>query len=206
MDIMKNILIIRHAESMANAGERTHAHDKITLSEKGKTQAEQLAKELSIVPDLIVISPFTRTQETALPFISKHPHVPVETWNVQEFTYLNTENYNGTTREERMGAIKKYWDLLDIHHADGGNAETFNLFINRIKDFVNELKKREEKNIVIFSHGAFILNLKTYLEKINGVENLTEEDIKEIMKIHKSISDSSQRFPIENVSVHKINI
>lgn len=203
---MKNILIIRHAESLANAGERTSAHDTIPLSEKGKMQALDLAQQLDIIPDLIVLSPFTRTHETAAPFISKHKSVPVEIWNVQEFTYLDTKVYNGTTMDERMEAAKTYWGLTDIHLQNGEEAESFYVLIKRIEDFVNKLKVRQEKNIVIFSHGGFIQNLKTYLEIIgvNKGKEILEEDVLELMRSYKGIL--GKKFPIENVSVHKLDI
>lgn len=204
---MKNILIVRHAESLANAGERTNAHDTIPLSEKGKIQAQELVKKLEVIPDLIVVSPYTRTYETALPFITKHQTVPVETWNVQEFTYLDPKIYNGTTMEERTVAVKRYWDLGDVHYRDSKETETFYLLIQRIESFINKLTTRPEKTIVIFSHGGFMQNLITYLDVINeshNKEELREEDVMELMNRYKSILGT--KFPIENTSIHKLNI
>jgi 2,3-bisphosphoglycerate-dependent phosphoglycerate mutase len=202
---MKNILIIRHAESTANAGERTTAHDTIPLSEKGKMQAEELVETLDIIPELIVVSPFTRTQETAAPFIFKHQDVPVEIWNVQEFTYLTTKKYNNTTTEERRGDVKKFWDLGDIHYQDDVDVETFRMFIERIQHFISKVTARPEKNIVIFSHGGFIQNLKNYLEVVGEQHSAVvhDETIKELMSRYRGILGTT--FPIENASVHRLD-
>lgn len=204
---MKSIFIIRHGESTANAGERTDAHDTIPLSEKGKAQAENLAKEFSVTPDLIIVSPFTRTQETARPFIEKHITVPVEMWDVHEFTYLDPKVCNGTTKEERSVAVKKYWNALDVHYQDGDEAETFALFIDRIRTFVKKLQSRQEKTIVIFSHGAFIQNLKTYLEMCSrvGDKEWSEGNTEELMKLFQETGLGGKN-PIENVSVHRIEV
>ena len=200
---MKKIYIIRHAESVANIGGRTERNDTVPLSEKGKEQAVKLVEEIKIVPDLIVVSSYSRTQETASPFIKKHSTVPVEIWDIHEFTYLNTEINNGTTKAERMPAIKKYWESLNIHHRDGGKAESFHDFFKRIQLFLEKLDKREEKNIVIFSHGFFIYGLLKYLSESN-------EDINEINLVQKFMCDckeimmAGEKIPIDNASIHEI--
>lgn len=55
---MKKIWLIRHGESIANAGEPTQDHAAIPLSEKGLQQAQELALAIPSAPDLIVTSPF----------------------------------------------------------------------------------------------------------------------------------------------------
>ena len=46
------IYMIRHAESMSNAGARTSSHGGAVLSENGKKQALALAEKLNFRPDL----------------------------------------------------------------------------------------------------------------------------------------------------------
>ena len=65
---MKKIWLIRHGESIANAGEPTQDHAAIPLSEKGLQQAQELALAIPSAPDLIVTSPFLRAQQTAGPY------------------------------------------------------------------------------------------------------------------------------------------
>lgn len=50
-------------------------------------------------PDLIVVSPEPRAKQTAEPFIARFPGVEVETWPIQEFTYLSPARCVGTTAE-----------------------------------------------------------------------------------------------------------
>ena len=70
--------LIRHAESMSNAGYATQDPASILLSERGRMQAVRLAESIAEAPDLIVVSPYIRTRLTAEPLCRKFPLVPVE--------------------------------------------------------------------------------------------------------------------------------
>lgn len=59
-----HLLLLRHADAVPSA----RTDDLRPLSEKGRQQAKRVArfcKERGIVPDLILASPFLRTEETA---------------------------------------------------------------------------------------------------------------------------------------------
>lgn len=85
------VYLIRHAESVSNAGERTASHGGAELSSEGRRQAEALTARIGFRPDLIVVSPFVRTRQTAEPLRQKYPDVPVEEWPVQEFSFLDAD-------------------------------------------------------------------------------------------------------------------
>ena len=63
---MKNVRLIRHGESAANAGEPTRDHASIPLTAKGLEQARAVAQSITSAPGLILASPFLRAQATAL--------------------------------------------------------------------------------------------------------------------------------------------
>lgn len=205
---MKNILIIRHGESTSNAGEQTQSHDTIPLTEKGRQQAQELAETLHIQPDLIVISSYSRTNETALPYCRKHPTVPVEVWNVHEFTFLPSTMYAGTTREDRRHAALHYWEHAHPKWKASEDAESFYELTKRIELFVEHARSRPEETIVIFSHGRFILALQLYLEKCReyGTNTLPDEAITELKLTHAKGVLTQEVFPIDNASVHRITL
>ena len=62
---MKEVWFIRHGESSANAGLPTTDPGTIPLISKGVLQAKALAKTIGKRPDLIVMTPYLRTQQTA---------------------------------------------------------------------------------------------------------------------------------------------
>ncbi len=205
---MKEVYIIRHAESISNAGEKTENQNTVPLSEKGKIQAKELAERLNVIPELIVVSQYSRTTETAMPFIEKHPSIPIETWDVHEFIYLDPKIYSGTTAEQRFESVKKYWNEASVHYKEADGSESFSEMTKRIAKLINDLKERPEKIITIFSHARFIQAIKLYIEKVKelGRYNLTDEELNELKEIHREEIVGRKKFPIENASVHKIEI
>jgi broad specificity phosphatase PhoE len=153
---MPTIQLIRHAESEGNAGLPTNDPASIPLTDKGHEQAAELAATFKVAPDLIVVSPFIRTQQTAAPLIACFPSVAVEEWAVHEFTYLNPTKYIGTTESERGTFAHSYWRRCDPHWNDGGGAESFADLMARIDALEIRLRQHVGAEVIIFSHGYFI--------------------------------------------------
>jgi len=95
-------IFIRHGQSTGNAGIPCYDLSGIELTELGRRQSRKVAAGWTEAPDLIVTSPFLRTQQTAAPTIERFPDVPIEVWPIQEFTYLQPSRWNGTLSSERM--------------------------------------------------------------------------------------------------------
>lgn len=154
---MKTIRFIRHAESAANAGLPTTDPGGIPLTENGKTAAALVAAEYDgPEPDLIVVSPYLRARQTAEPFIGRFPRAEVETWPVQEFTYISPARCIGTTAAERRPLVEAYWNLASPTHSDGDGAESFAVFIARVLTALEKLRARPEENILVVCHGIFM--------------------------------------------------
>ena len=167
------IYLIRHAESVSNAGLATDKVHEIPLTEKGIQQSIDLLERIPEKPDLIVVSPYLRAQQTAMPLIEKYPDVPVEIWDVQEFTYLDEHRCAGTTPDERLEIRKEYFAHNDPDFIHGKGAESFNQMLKRVDEMFVKLRKIEpHKFVVIFTHGQFI---RTVLARKNKV-NVTIDD------------------------------
>ena len=151
----REIWFIRHGESIANAGARTVEASGYELSELGFRQAAQLAAALHHEPELIVHSPYTRARQTAEPTIRRHGTVAVEEWSVQEVQYLDPAKCVGTTQEERRALSHSYWDRCDPEHTEP-NAESFTVFINRVRQALAGFSQRRERRTFVFSHGQFM--------------------------------------------------
>ncbi|MES2598282.1 MAG: histidine phosphatase family protein [Verrucomicrobiota bacterium] len=149
-------LLIRHGESEANAGLPTQSPSCIPLTKQGHRQARDLADSFTEAPELIVVSPFLRTQQTAAPLIARFPQVPVETWHVHEYTYLNHQKYARTTEIERGVYAKDYWDRCDPLWDDGGGAESFAGLVTRIDAALHKLSQYSGHHLAVFTHGYFI--------------------------------------------------
>lgn len=153
---MKSVRLIRHGESAANAGAPSQDHASIPLTDRGVEQARQVALSFTEAPDLIVTSTFTRAQATAAWTAIAYPSVRLETWPVQEFTYLEPARCVNTTVAQRRSWVEQYWDRANPSYIDGEGAESFAEFVCRAQDFLDRLAGHQTQSVVVFSHGQFI--------------------------------------------------
>lgn len=174
---MKEIWMIRHGQSTANAGEPAGEHRSIPLTVLGEQQARAMAAQINKRPELIVVSPFLRARQTAAPTIEKYPDVPVEIWeDCGEFTYMSPEHYVGTVPETRKPFMDRYWSELNPDFIDGDEAESFRSFTARTRAIWARLKGRQEHFIVVFSHEQFLRSLQL-------MEAHPEFDVQERMEV-----------------------
>jgi broad specificity phosphatase PhoE len=148
---------IRHGESTGNAGIPCNDLTLLELTEKGWRQAREVAADWTAAPDLIVTSPYLRTQQTAQPTIERFPQVPVVVWPIQEFTYLEPSRWNGTLSAARRPHIDAYWSAADPEFCDGPGAESFATLLCRAEDALGRLADLPtDSQVLVFSHGQFI--------------------------------------------------
>lgn len=152
---LREVWFIRHAESVANAGGRTLAAATYSLTERGFRQAAQLAPKLPQEVDLVVVSPYTRSQQTADAYLTLAKARAKEEWPVQEVQYLDPALCVNTTQDERRAMSISYWETADCEYA-APDAESFVVFIRRAQAALDRLLKRPEGKTFIFCHGQFI--------------------------------------------------
>jgi len=151
---MTTLLLVRHGQSVSNAGLRTVRPHLTELTAIGQEQARLTAAALP-EPGLIAVSPYHRARDTAQPFVERWPAVTCVEWPVQEFTYLDGSAWDGTTALERRPAIDAYWDRADPHYADSGGAESFADLLARADRVRRDSEAFGEGPIVVFTHGIF---------------------------------------------------
>lgn len=161
------LLLIRHAESKANAGFKTSNPATIGLTEKGKQQAQSLSAKILEAPDLIIVTEYSRTYETSLPIINKFSTTPVETWPLHEFTFLSPLVCQDTTSLDRAPLVKEYWNNCDPFFVHGPGAESFEQFASRVTDSLENLKRLNASTVMIFTHGQVMRFAKQYFENGN---------------------------------------
>jgi len=186
-NMKKKIWFIRHGESLANADENFKSDSfggrSISLSERGEKQAEELLKHFSDAPDLLITSPYVRTKETAKPLTSKYPDIQHEEWPIHEFTYLSRKRCQNTTFLDREPWKDEYWEKSNPEHRDGDGAESFIDFMERVRDTIEKIKKRNENFIVLFSHNYTIVAIKYILER--NPKEITPEVMRDFKKYFK---------------------
>ncbi len=158
---MNEFWLIRHGESHANIGGRTKTPDGIPLTENGIAQARHAADQIKTPPALIVHSPYIRTHQTALPLMERFPTVPVEIWDIHEFTFLSPIEFHNTTIVERRPAARAYWERADPQEIHGEGAESFAGFMARANAVLDRLIHKSDtgtsQRTVLYTHETFIM-------------------------------------------------
>jgi broad specificity phosphatase PhoE len=158
-NIGKNVVdavFVRHGQSTANAGEWDQDFAQIALTELGWQQARSLADQWTFTPSLIVVSPFLRARQTSEPTIARFPHVPVEIWDIYEFTHWDKQHWQGSAPEIEPEEVAKYFRVADPEFRRGG-AETFAELLGRAESALTRLETLNvEAPVILFSHGHFM--------------------------------------------------
>lgn len=164
---MSNIYLVRHWESMANAGFRTKSPESIGLTSLWLQQAKMIVDKITTPPDIIIISSFSRTYETAYPSIVHFKPKLIMKLATQEFTFLGNECYRYTTTQERKKPVADYWGRCDIDYIDSTGAESFRDFYYRVKKFISKIRTliRIHQNIYIFWHKKFFCMMIMILDE-----------------------------------------
>ncbi len=163
----KIFYMIRHGESLLNA-QHIRQGAEGSLSEKGKKQAEDTGKRLSHTKfDVILVSPYIRTKETA-EIISKQlkkvPRKPLE------YVDLLVERRNPSEIIGQSGDdfyISKIIDQIDkSYHSDDfrySDEENFLDLKARAKKLLEYLERRSEHKFLIVTHSIFLKMVAAYL-------------------------------------------
>lgn len=161
----KIFYMIRHGESLLNAAHIRQGPDG-SLSPKGIEQAAETGNRLSHIKfDAVLVSPYTRTRETAATICQF-----VKSRKPIEYVDLLTERRNPT---EIVGQsaddpkVKQIVDLIDksFHNDDYrySDEENFQDLKLRAHNLLTYLSKRPEKKILIVTHSIFLKMIASYI-------------------------------------------
>lgn len=182
----KEVWFIRHGESVSNANLPTIHPSASELTEKGHREADYVAQAFTRKPDLIVVSPYIRARQTAVPTINRFNPVPVAEWPIYEFSYLHPEKYNGTTGADRWPEALAYWRRMDPLEKEGGEGESFAELLARVRDMEARLHGAPESFVAIFSHGLF---LRAFLwMTLTGIRQSTKQTMERYLHFSRGIA------------------
>ena len=146
--------LVRHGQTTINAGLWNNQPTEVSLTELGEEQARAVAKQVTEQPDILIVSPLKRAQQTAQFILEHWPNTPVETWPIQEFLYLSPQIMQDLDEVKRKETIASYWQEGNYLSCHGDSAESFSDFLKRVSDFQERLKTLQNFAIVI-GHGQF---------------------------------------------------
>lgn len=163
----KIFYMIRHGESLLNAAHIRQGSEG-SLSPKGQEQAANAGKRLARHTrkfDAVLVSPFTRTQETAA-IICQY----VKSKKPVEYVDLLTERRNPSeiiNQSATDPVVKQIVDRMDLSfHEDNyrySDEENFQDLKERAEKLLKYLAHRPEKKILIVTHSIFLKMIASYI-------------------------------------------
>lgn len=190
---MKTVYLIRHAQSIANAGGVTMPHSEIPLSGVGVIQAEALAATLDVEAGQVRASAFARALETARPFAAKvNTQVTIDPL-LNEFSCLDEASIAGMTLDQRRPITDAYWATADPDLRQGPRAETFREFHDRVSAFMRAMPDLPHA-AVVFGHGIWFGML---IWRLLGFASLDPEAMKAFRRFQTAL-------PMPNCAVYEL--
>ncbi len=205
---MKNIYVVTHAESVHHIEDLGGGWYDTSLTEKGITQAGDIAKALFNqiqVPNIPVYSSdLKRASETANIISEVFNSKVICDKRLREMSYGEAEGKPREWREQNI--IPKPTDGNRLDHRIFKNSESRRDVGKRIQDYFNRIISKSDENIIIVTHGfalTFIIMtwLKVPLENMDycnfetapgRVTYLYEDDLRgnrNIVYISKAITE-----------------
>lgn len=152
------IYLVRHGQVLHNALGQYSITDE-DLTELGIKQAEELKEKIkNINYDIIISSPLNRAKHTA----------EIININHQKITYDDRirERSCGDLSGKPIEVINReeYWNYNST--IQYGTSENIKLFFERVYNFLDELKAKDYKSVLIVAHSGVSKAFSGYFEKI----------------------------------------
>lgn len=148
------LMVVRHGETDLNKENRLQGSEgpNHSLNADGLAMVQKLSEELISSPQIMYVSPLLRTQETAQ-ILNKRFQVPIVL--VPEIRERNFGSLSGKFRKDIDQQLVE--DDLEGHydyHPYGG--ESVEDVTSRVQKFVELLKTRKEKDVMLVTHRGVI--------------------------------------------------
>jgi len=168
--------IIRHGSTQWNKEGRAQGSSDIPLDEDGLLEAIKLAERLSKENwDFLYSSDLLRAKQTTEIIGKKNKNIQIQ-YDLRLREVFGGQ-IEGTTEDERILKWGENWRELDLGIESTESVITRGL--TSINDYIN---KHTNKNILIVSHGSFIIHmLKKLVSNIRLDEHLKNTSITEII-------------------------
>jgi broad specificity phosphatase PhoE len=168
---IKNIYWIRHAESLSNVSESNYQIVDPGLTSNGFSQCEILKKNLQTNNmidsiELIVVSPLNRTLENCSKILDKDFFCDNYNTPIISLDEIREHIDQPCHKREKIIKKKKKYKFVNFNYIKNDDdfmykklcgCESKSNVISRCTWFIEWLKNRKEKNIMVITHGNFLL-------------------------------------------------
>lgn len=161
-----NLYLIRHGETDWNKARRIQGSSDIPLNEYGRELAFSTREGLSGIPfDIAYTSPLKRARETG-EIVLGGRNVPLfEDERIAEADFGSYEGRLEAELIEEKDPVLRFFDCPEKFVKTGG-CEDHKEVMERAEEFLKDRifpHEKEYQNIAVFSHGALIHGILTYI-------------------------------------------
>ena len=152
------IYIVRHGEVLSNVLQQYNTADE-DLTKLGIAQAKELRNKIKNIKfDIIICSPMVRTKQTAnIININNNKIIYDDRIGERNCGNLSGKPLEVTNREE-------YWNYYAT--IQYGTSENIKYFFKRVFEFLDELKTKNYKSVLIVAHSGVSKAFSAYFEGI----------------------------------------
>lgn len=165
----------------------------IPLNERGKKQAMELAEALKNIKfDRVICSPLTRTRQTCEIIYTGNKTIEVDPRIIE----MDFGEYEGVTRNQVN--FKRLCNIYEDHSKE--RMESYAHMQKRIYDFMDELSKKPDENVLVVSHGGvgcFVLSYFNGLPKDGNMLNYEVPNAKPLIFDFKTMNKKSDSLKLE---------
>lgn len=168
---MKKIYFVRHAESEANAaGIMAGSEHDIALTKIGEAQAERAGKDLiGKGIEVIIASPMIRTRQTAEIIANEIGYDKGEIVFNELLVERNFGRYEAALHKNYIKDLR----VGNVHES----VEDDETIYGRAKELLEYVNSRDEKTILLVSHGSFGRAVKVASKKLDHSHVKTVDSI-----------------------------
>lgn len=176
-----NIYIIRHSKTVWNEQKRLQGHKDSSLTSDGIENAYALKdyiKEQNICFDTIYSSPLNRALDTAK-IVADGKDIVID----NRLMEMNFGDYEGMYISDLLSMNPSYYDMMwnnPKNFSKLPNGESFEEVIDRIDHFFNELIHLNKENVLIVTHGMYMVLFFSYILKL---------DKKDLTTINRNVAE-----------------
>lgn len=152
------VYIVRHGQTTTNSLDY-HSLEDDDLTELGIKQAEELREKIKNMSfDVIICSPLKRTKHTANIINVNNQNIIYD----ERIIERSPGSLSGKSREKENR--EEYWNYYT--NIQYGTSETIKLFFERVYSFLDELKTKDYKNVLIVAHSGVSKAFSGYFDGI----------------------------------------
>ena len=156
----RTIIMVRHGETEGNLDDKAQGHFDAHLTERGRLQAQAVAKRLSDVKlDAAYSSDLRRAMDTAQSIINNRPGLEIQPRpQLREYNFGHYEDLLWDAIGDEVPELYQRWKNLDSRAGiEFPGGESMGAAWQRVGDFASEMLKKHHRGnetILVVGHGG----------------------------------------------------